>query len=171
MIKPEEQVNITNSQRVKYFSWHVSTLFKDLRLVVSIQTNHTFTSFNSIDRLFFSYKVFPHWAHDSSVVGVSVVGCLYSVQYKSIFGMPDKVRCNTCDKAKPLSQIWGVEPNTSLGYELAKPTHHHHLIAGLQDCIPTKAFGTGQTAESDLMVISICLFSLGLARLLLIRFS
>jgi hypothetical protein len=30
---------------------------------------------------------------------------LYSVQYKSIFGMPDKVRCNTCDKARPLSQV------------------------------------------------------------------
>jgi hypothetical protein len=36
---------------------------------------------------------------------VGVVGCLYSVQYKSIFGVPDKVRRDMCDKARPLSQI------------------------------------------------------------------
>jgi hypothetical protein len=35
----------------------------------------------------------------------AVVGCLYSVQYKSIFGTPDKVRRNMCDKARPLSQV------------------------------------------------------------------
>ena len=76
---------------MKCFFWHVSTLFKDLRLVVSIQTNHTFTSLDSIERLCISYKVFPHWAHDdSSFLGVSVVGQLYSVQYKGIFGVPDK---------------------------------------------------------------------------------
>ncbi len=34
-----------------------------------------------------------------------VIGCLYSVQYKSILGAPDKVRRNTCDKARPLSQV------------------------------------------------------------------
>jgi hypothetical protein len=34
-----------------------------------------------------------------------VVGRLYSVQYKSIFGAPNKVRCDTCDKARPLSQV------------------------------------------------------------------
>jgi hypothetical protein len=32
--------------------------------------------------------------------------------------MPDKIRCDTCDKARPLSQVWGVEPNTSSGYEV-----------------------------------------------------
>ncbi len=30
-----------------------------------------------------------------------VVGQLYSVQYKSIFGAPDKFRCNTCEEARP----------------------------------------------------------------------
>ncbi len=81
---------------------------------------------------------FPHWAHDdSSFVGASVVGQLYSVQYKRIFGAPDKVRRDTCDKARPLSQVWGVEPYTSSGYELAEPPHHHHIIAGMQDCILT----------------------------------
>jgi hypothetical protein len=60
----------------------------------------------------------------------------YSVQYKRFFGMPDKVRCDTGDQARPLSQVWGVEPNTSSGYELAEPSHYHHLIAGMQDCIP-----------------------------------
>ncbi len=68
---------------------------------------------------------------------MSVVGRLYSIQYKSIFGVPDKVRHDTCDKARPLSQAWGVEPNTSLGYELAEPPHHHQIIIGMQDCIPT----------------------------------
>jgi hypothetical protein len=74
-----------------------------------------------------------------------VVGRLYSVQYKSIFGVPDKVRCDTCDKARPLSQVSGVQPNTSLGYEVAEPPHHHQIIIGMQDCIPTWVFGTGQT--------------------------
>jgi hypothetical protein len=67
----------------------------------------------------------------------TVVGCLYSVQYKSIFGTPDKVRCNTCDKDKLLSQVLGVEPNTSSGYKVAEPPHHHQIIIGMQDCIPT----------------------------------
>ncbi len=67
----------------------------------------------------------------------NVIGRLYSVPYKSIFGTPDKVRCNTCDKARPLSQVWGVEPNTSSGYEVAEPPHHHQIIIGMQDCIPT----------------------------------
>jgi hypothetical protein len=34
-----------------------------------------------------------------------VVGRLYSVQYKSIFGAPDKVRRDTCNKARLLSQV------------------------------------------------------------------
>ena len=34
-----------------------------------------------------------------------VVGQLYSVQYKSIFGAPGKVRRNMCDEARPLSQV------------------------------------------------------------------
>jgi hypothetical protein len=33
-----------------------------------------------------------------------VVGCLYSIQYKSIFGASYKVRRDTCDKARLLSQ-------------------------------------------------------------------
>jgi hypothetical protein len=68
--------------------------------------------------------------------GGLVVGQLYYVHYKSIFGVPDKVRCDTCDKARPMSQVLGVEPNTSLGYEVAEPPHHHQIIAGMQDFIP-----------------------------------
>ncbi len=56
---------------------------------------------------------------------------------KSIFGVPDKVRRNTCDKARPLSQVWGVEPNTLSGYEVTEPPYHHQIIARMQDCIPT----------------------------------
>ncbi len=115
-----------------------STLTKDfsLRLLVSKPTTRTLHSTQR--EIIFSYKgFFPHWAHDTSFVGASVVGRLYSVQYKSIFGVPDKVSCNTGDQARPLSQIWGVEPNTSSGYELAKPTHHLHLIVGMQDFILT----------------------------------
>jgi hypothetical protein len=113
--------------------------------VASIQTNHTYTSLDSIERFFSPIRFFPHWSHDSSFVGASVVGPLYSVQYKSIFGAPEKVRHDTCDKARPLSQVWGVEPNTSSGYEVAEPPHHHQIIAGMQDCIPMQVFGTGQT--------------------------
>ncbi len=47
---------------------------------------------------------------------------------------PTKVRQYTCDKAKPLSQFWGVEPNTSSGYEVAEPPHHH-LDAGLHSYV------------------------------------
>ncbi len=36
---------------------------------------------------------------------VAVVGRLYSIQYKSIFGVPDKVRQDMCDKARLLSQV------------------------------------------------------------------
>jgi hypothetical protein len=34
-----------------------------------------------------------------------VVDQLYSIQYKSIFVAPSKVRWYTCDKARPLSQV------------------------------------------------------------------
>jgi hypothetical protein len=37
--------------------------------------------------------------------GASVVGRLYSVEYKSIFGAPDKVRRDTCEQARPLTQV------------------------------------------------------------------
>ncbi len=46
--------------------------------------------------------------HLFNVVGggwVPVIGGLYSVQYKSIFGAPDKVRRDTCDRARLLSQV------------------------------------------------------------------
>ncbi len=66
-----------------------------------------------------------------------VVGQLYFIQYKSIFGAPDQVKRDTCDEAGSLSRVWGVEPNTSSGYEVAEPPHHHHIIARMQDCIPT----------------------------------
>jgi hypothetical protein len=42
---------------------------------------------------------------DAVLKEAPVVGRLYSVQHKRIFGAPDKVRCNTCDKARPLSQV------------------------------------------------------------------
>ena len=34
-----------------------------------------------------------------------VIGQLYFVQYKSFFGMLNKVRQYTCDEARPLSQV------------------------------------------------------------------
>ncbi len=97
----KEQVNMAKQSGIEKFFWHVSTLFKDLCLVVSIQTNHTLTSLDSIERLLFPIRFFPHWAHDdSSFVGASVVGQLYSVQYKGIFGVPDKVRHWSVPKIK-----------------------------------------------------------------------
>ncbi len=46
------------------------------------------------------------------------------------FWCADKVRRDTCDMARPLSQVWGVEPNTSLRYEVAEHPRHR-LNAGL----------------------------------------
>ncbi len=59
---------------------------------------------------------------------------------------PTKVRHYTCDKARPLSQVWGVEPNTSLGYKVAGPPHHHHIItAFLCRCL----YQTDQTHQDS----------------------
>ncbi len=54
---------------------------------------------------------------------VRVVGRLYSVQYKGIFGAPDKVRRNTCKEARPLR----------LDFQRDK-VKIHHVIALTQDC-------------------------------------
>ncbi len=53
-----------------------------------------------VEHLWKSLTIFP-----PPNVGAAVVGCLYSVQYKSIFGAPDKVRRDTCEQARPLSQV------------------------------------------------------------------
>jgi hypothetical protein len=112
-------------------NWNASSdmsplsLKADLCLVVSIQTNHTFTSLDSMKRgYFFPIRFFPHWAHDgSSFVGASVVGKLYSVQYKSIFGAPNKVRCCTCEEGRP----------SRLDFQRDK-VKIHHVITSTQDC-------------------------------------
>jgi hypothetical protein len=50
--------------------------------------------------------LFETWQHGTPNAALTfVIGRLYSVQYKSIFGAPDKVRCNMCDRARPLSQV------------------------------------------------------------------
>jgi hypothetical protein len=54
---------------------------------------------------------------------VFVIGPLYSVQYKSIFGVPDKVRCNTCEVARP----------SRLDFQRDK-VKIHHVLALMQDC-------------------------------------
>ncbi len=52
-----------------------------------------------------------------------VVGRLYSVQYKSICGMPDKVRHFTCEEAR-LSRLDFQRDKVKI----------HHAIASMQDC-------------------------------------
>ncbi len=52
-----------------------------------------------------------------------VVGQLYSVQYKDIFGTPDKVRWDTCEEARPLR----------LDFQRVE-VKLHHVIASMQDC-------------------------------------
>jgi hypothetical protein len=52
-----------------------------------------------------------------------VVGQLYPVQYKGIFGMPNKVRRNTCEEARPLR----------LDFQRDE-VKIHHVIASTQDC-------------------------------------
>ncbi len=55
--------------------------------------------------------------------GITVVGCLYSVQYKSIFGVPDKVRRDMCEEARP----------SRLDFQRDK-VKIHHVIALTEDC-------------------------------------
>ncbi len=55
--------------------------------------------------------------------GGGVIGQLYSVQYKGIFGAPDKARCNTCEEARP----------SRLDFQRDK-VKIHHVIALMQDC-------------------------------------
>jgi hypothetical protein len=52
-----------------------------------------------------------------------VIGRLYSVQYKSIFGVPDKVRHDTCEEARP-SRLDFQRDEVKI----------HHIIALMQDC-------------------------------------
>ncbi len=52
-----------------------------------------------------------------------VVGRLYSLQYKSIFGALDKVRLGTCEEARP----------SRLDFQREK-VKIHHVIASMQDC-------------------------------------
>ncbi len=135
---------------LKYYDW--------------LLVNHTFTSLDSIES-FFPIRFFPHWAHDSSFVGVSVVGRLYSVQYKSIFGVPDKVRCNTCDKARDhwvRSEVLSPTPHWDMRWQ------SHHIITKLSSGCRTAFLHRCSVLDrpntSDLLVIYMDLFSLDQAR-------
>ncbi len=110
-----------------------------LRLLVSKLTTCK-TSLDSIERSFFFLKQsFPHWAHvHSSFVGASVVGWLYPVQYRGIFGAPDQGqtqhvwRGQTVESglrwwAHHIIRLWGGRSATS--------APHHHLTAGLHSCV------------------------------------
>jgi hypothetical protein len=52
-----------------------------------------------------------------------VVGRLFSLQYKSIFGAPDKVRRNMCEEARP-SRLDFQRDEVKI----------HHIIASMQEC-------------------------------------
>jgi hypothetical protein len=56
-------------------------------------------------------------------MGASVVGQLYSIQYKGIFGMPNKVRRDRCEEARP-SRLDFQRDEVKI----------HHIIASMQDC-------------------------------------
>jgi hypothetical protein len=56
-------------------------------------------------------------------MGVSVVSQLYSIQYKGIFGVPNKVRCYTCEEVRP----------SKLDFQRDK-VKIHHVITSTQDC-------------------------------------
>ena len=109
-----------------------------LRLLVSKLTTCV-TSLDSIERSFFLISFFPHWAlADSPFLGASVVGGLYPVQYKGIFGVPDQGQTlhlwwgQTVESglrwwAHDIIKIWGGRSATS--------SPHHHLDAGLHSCV------------------------------------
>jgi hypothetical protein len=55
-------------------------------------------------------------------VGASVIDGLYSIQYKGIFGVPDKVRRYNCEEARP----------SMLDFQRDEVKIHHD-IASMQD--------------------------------------
>ncbi len=123
-----------NSQELKCFL-HVSTLFKNLRLVVSIQTDHMFTSLDSIERLFFSYKVFsslsPWWFF------IRGGECRRPIILRTVQGYFSHTRQRS-------DAIRVIRPDCWVRSELLSPTPHqdmrwqsHHIITEMQDCIPT----------------------------------
>ena len=63
------------------------------------------------------------WRHSQQAGAESVVGQLYSIQYKSVFGAPDKVRRCMCEEARP----------SRLDFQ-RKEVKIHHIIALTQDC-------------------------------------
>jgi hypothetical protein len=63
------------------------------------------------------------WWHSWQAGAESVVGQLYSIQYKSVFGAPDKVRRCMCEEARP----------SRLDFQ-RKEVKIHHIIALTQDC-------------------------------------
>ncbi len=109
-----------------------------------------------------AYWVLPesscHCKNNSHIV----VGQLYSIQYKSIFGMPDKVRRNMCDKARPLvrSEVLSPTPQWDMRWQ------SHYIITtsplGFRTAFLCRCLVLDRPNTSDLMVISMDLFSLAL---------
>ncbi len=58
-----------------------------------------------------------------AILANTVIDRLYSVQYKSIFGAPDKVRLDMCEEARP-SRLDFQRDEVKI----------HHVIALMQDC-------------------------------------
>ncbi len=56
----------------------------------------------------------------------SILGRFYSVQYKSIFGAPDKDRRNTCEEARPSKLDFQRD-------EVVLEIKTFHIIASTQD--------------------------------------
>ncbi len=89
-----------NSQELKCFFWHVSTLFKDLCLVVSIQTNHTYhVTSTQLRDYFFPIKAFsslsPCWYFICGgkcwrpVILCTVQGYFWRAQHATCVRRPD----------------------------------------------------------------------------------
>ncbi len=71
----------------------------------------------------FQGEVFMTVIQMMSTRTVTVIGRLYSVQYKGNFGALDKVRRDTCEEARPLRLDFQRED-----------VKIHHVIASTQDC-------------------------------------
>ncbi len=149
-----------NSQKVKCL-WHVSTLLKDLLLVVSMQTNHTFTSFDSIERLYFSNKVFsslsPWWFFICGGKCCRLI-ILHTVQ--------EFFWC-TWQRSDAIHMI---RQDHWVRSEVLSPTNHqdmkwqsHHIITisslGCRTAFLRRCSVLDRPNTSDLMVISMDLFS------------
>jgi hypothetical protein len=151
---------------VKYFSCHVSPLIKDLRLVVSIQTNHTYTSLNSIE-VVFSYKVFSSLSPWFFICGGECrrppILCTVQEYFLARLTRSDAIRVIRPDRWGR-SEVLSPIPHWDMSWQ-----SQHIITTSLPGCKTAflrRCLVLDRPNTSDLMVISMDLFALSWTSLL-----